>query len=411
MQGLLKGSAEKIDLFRKKDVAVKVMKDEKPVPGAKVSVKMKSHQFLFGSNCFMAGQYKSGPENETYTKLFSELLNYGTLPFYWGSYEPERGTTEHKKLLEMVKWCKDNKIKSKGHPLVWHTVCPKWLTDKDDVGKLLRDRIKDIMLLFGGAVDWWDVLNEVTVAGYFDNPIAKWAVKSGMKDTVKFCVDAVLNVNPQANLVLNDFNVSPPDFETLLESIQKEGVNIKAIGIQSHMHSKLWTPEETANILEKYKKYRLPIHFTELSVLSGKSVKEVNFHLSDDNEWVTADEDYAAQADYVKDFYTLLFSSPEVEAVTWWDFPDGNWLRAPSGLVTESLEAKPAYHALKKLIKEEWQTNVSGAADENGVYSCRAFYGEYEITVRIPETKEISVVLDINKNGPIFGRQEITIRV
>ncbi|MCL1794646.1 MAG: endo-1,4-beta-xylanase [Oscillospiraceae bacterium] len=408
---ILKNSAEKIDLFRKKDIAVKAVKDGKPVCGAKVSVKMKNHQFLFGANCFMAGQYKNDFENQTYTKLFSELLNYGTLPFYWGSYEPKRGETEHKKLLEMAKWCKENNIKPKGHPLVWHTVCPKWLADEDDVGKLLQNRIKDIMLLFENEVGWWDVLNEITVVGQFDNPIAKWAMKSDKKDIVKFCVDAVLDVNPRANLVLNDFNVSPPDFEMLLEAIQKEGVGIKAIGIQSHMHSKTWTLEETANILDRYKKYRLPLHFTELSVLSGKSLKEVNFHVSDDNEWITADEDYIAQAEYVKDFYTLLFSSPEVEAITWWDFPDGNWLRAPSGLVTQDLKAKPAYDALKKLIREKWWTNANGATDETGTYKCRAFCGTYEISVRIPEAKEISVVLDVNKNGGVFDCQEIVVGI
>jgi GH35 family endo-1,4-beta-xylanase len=352
---------------------------------------MKNHQFLFGSNCFMAGQYRNDEQNETYTKLFSELLNYGTLPFYWGSYEPERGKTRHEKLLEMAKWCKENNIKSKGHPLVWHTVCPEWLTDKDDIGKLLQDRIKDIMLLFENEVDWWDVLNEITVIGQFDNPISRWAAKSSAADIVKFCGDSVLNVNPKANLVLNDFNVAPPDFETLLESIQKEGVNIKAVGIQSHMHSRVWSLEETVSILNRYKKYRLPVHFTELSVLSGKSVKEVNFHVSSDNEWVTADEDYAAQAEYVKDFYKLLFSTPEVEAITWWDFPDGNWLRAPSGLVTQELEAKPAYTALKKLIKEDWWTNESGVTDGNGLYKCRAFYGSYEISVQTPESREVSV--------------------
>jgi sulfatase maturation enzyme AslB (radical SAM superfamily) len=163
--------------------------------------------------------------------------------------------------------------------------------------------------------------------------------------------------------------------------------------------------------LDRYKKYRLPIHFTELSVLSGKSVKEVNFHDSGDNEWITKDEDYAAQAEYVKDFYTLLFSCPEVEAITWWDFPDGYWLRAPSGLVTHDLQPKPAYDALKKLIKDEWKTEVSGITGKDGVYRCRAFYGNYEISVKIPETKEISVCLDIHKNGNIFDCQEVVIRL
>ncbi|MCL2708786.1 MAG: hypothetical protein FWF03_06695, partial [Defluviitaleaceae bacterium] len=164
--------------------------------------------------------------------------------------------------------------------------------------------------------------------------------------------------------------------------------------------------------INRYKKFRLPIHFTELTVLSGRSASGINWHgTAEDNAWSVEEEDYARQAEYVERFYRQLFASPEVEAIIWWDFPDGNWLGAPAGLVTKDLRPKTAYEALKKLIKGEWATNQEGAADANGEYKLRAFFGSYEIGVRVPGSKELVVELDINKNGRTNEQQDIYIRL
>ena len=45
---------------------------------------------------------------------------------------------------------------------------------------------------------------------------------------------------------------------------------------------------------------------------------------------------------------------PAVEAITWWGFPDGGWLNAPTGLVRADGSPKPAYDRLHGLVKGEW---------------------------------------------------------
>ena len=70
-------------------------------------------------------------------------------------------------------------------------------------------------------------------------------------------------------------------------------------------------------------------------------------------DWYRGKEYEELQAKYTADFYTMLFSHPAVEAITWWDFQDNDWRAAPAGLVTEEVHRKPAYHALRKLIREK----------------------------------------------------------
>ena len=90
---------------------------------------MKRHQFLFGCNCFGAVDPQTLQLDDEYTRRFTRLFNYATLPFYWSSYEPAPGNTRHEYLGRLVRWCVDNGLEAKGPPLVWDHTCPKWMTD------------------------------------------------------------------------------------------------------------------------------------------------------------------------------------------------------------------------------------------------------------------------------------------
>ena len=84
-------------------------------------------------------------------------------------------------------------------------------------------------------------------------------------------------------------------------------------------------------------------------------------------DWNTTPDGEAKQADYVAQFYTLLFSHPSVRAITWWDFSDANaWLGAPSGLVRKDMTPKPAYTRLMDLIHTQWWTNATGKTNRAG---------------------------------------------
>ena len=64
----------------------------------KIHVLQKNHKFLFGCGAFESIPLTNGNgDEEWFPKIrkasdeWIRLFNYGTLPFYWGSYEPEEG--------------------------------------------------------------------------------------------------------------------------------------------------------------------------------------------------------------------------------------------------------------------------------------------------------------------------------
>ena len=78
---MLYDANQRIEKIRKKDVEFIVRKDGRPVSNAQINVKMKKHQFLFGSNCFPANSYEEAAGSR-YKKYFSDLFNYTTFRFF-----------------------------------------------------------------------------------------------------------------------------------------------------------------------------------------------------------------------------------------------------------------------------------------------------------------------------------------
>ena len=95
--------------------------------------------------------------------------------------------------------------------------------------------------------------------------------------------------------------------------------------------------------------------------------------------------DKAAQLAYASALYTLLFSHPAVEAITWWDFSDRrSWQGAPSGLLRRDMSPKPLYEWLVDAFGRRWRTSVAGTADGDGRMAFRGFFGDYEVRVAAP---------------------------
>ena len=67
---------------------------------------------------------------------------------------------------------------------------------------------------------------------------------------------------------------------------------------------------------------------------------------------------------------------------------------APSGVLRRDNSPKPAYDMLKKLIKEEWTTEITAATDENGRFELYGFRGDYEISARERSAKIMNSSLD-----------------
>lgn len=371
--------------------------DGTPAASERLHIKQTNHNFLFGCGGFDAVEYAGGnPDGTPLTgerrvlledrldKTFA-LNNYATLPFYWGRFEPEEGKPDTRRLTAAAEYFTKRGIKTKGHPLCWHTACANWLMAYDNktiIDKQLK-RIKRDVEAFKGLIDMWDVINEVVIMPVFDkydNAVTRICKELGQVGVVKEVFAAAREISQNATLLINDFDLSP-EYEQLITECLDAGIPIDVIGLQTHQHQGYMGREKLENILSRFSRFGLPLHFTENTIISGDLMPKHIVDLNDWQvpEWPTTPEGEERQAREVKEIYTILFEHPSVEAITSWDPADGKWLGAPSGFLRKDNSEKPVYHEMMKTIKGEWWTDTEITTDENGEADICGFKGEYEV--------------------------------
>lgn len=385
-----------IEANRKSDVVIEVSDAGQAIAGARVEIRQVRHAFLFGSNIFGLRPEDASDAQRAYQRRFEELFNFATLPFYWGTYERERGSPDEARLEAMAAWCRARHIAVKGHPVLWHEVFPSWIAPDTEMLPLVRRRVRETVGRFQESVEMWDVVNEPVIAGDFDNAWGRYVKAVGPVEAVDGALRLAAEVNPDGSFVVNDFEVGP-DFAEQIRQLQGREAPFHAIGLQSHMHGGEWTLEKAWEICETYAQFGLPIHFTELTVLSGPKEEPMTDYHRIREGWHTTPEHEALQADYVAQLYELLFAHPAVAAITWWDLSDHrSWMRAPAGLLREDMSPKPAYERLLAKIKGEWWTAAAaGSTNAEGRLELRGFLGEYEGTVSFPDGEQRSFSFQI----------------
>ena len=368
--------------------------NEKPLANQSVTITQTNHKFLFGTAAFdtvpLANGEYTGAALEKAEQLAQNLLqlcNAATLPFYWGLFEPQRGASHTEPLKRAARWCLDHNLNTKGHPLCWHTMTANWLLQLDNAAILQaqKDRIKREVNDFRGLIDMWDVINEAVIMPIFDkydNGITRICKHNGRIQTIKTVFETTRAENPSAVLLINDFETSPA-YDILIEGCLEAGIKFDVIGIQSHMHQGWWGLEKTHEILERFSRFNLPIHFTETTLVSGQLMPPEIVDLNDYQvaDWPSTPDGEERQAREVIQHYETLFSHPLVEGITWWDLQDGNWLNAPAGLIRRDGTTKPAYDELLKRVKGEWWLPATQmTTDASGLLQLSAFAGDYEIS-------------------------------
>lgn len=395
---------------RKSTVRVRILNsDGTPAAQAKAAFQQTSHEFLFGSGAFDSLPATAGdPFYQDRVEKWVKLFNYGTIPFYWGGFEPVEGQPETASRMNAAKYLQSKGARVKGHPLCWHTVCAPWLLEYDNATILDKqiNRIHRDVAAFRGVVDMWDVINEVVIMPEFDrydNAVTRLCQQLGRVKLVKTVFDAAKEANPVATLLINDFNLSER-YRDLIAECLDAGVPISAIGLQTHQHQGYMGRERLEEVLERFSVFGLPLHFTENTLVSGQIMPP---HIVDLNDyqvesWPSTPEGEERQKNEWLEMYDILFSHPLVEAVTGWDFADGAWLHAPSGLIREDNSLKPSYLALKEQIHGTWTTREELTTDERGYVTLTGFRGSYQVNVD-GKTAEFKISKDCGTAVVVLG--------
>lgn len=379
---------QRIEQHRQAEMRIVVLDETgNKVAGAQVEVEQLNHQFLFGCNIFLWGRAGGESDEQQYRQRFAELFNFATVGFYWPSYERRQGEPDHERTERVARWCQEHGIAVKGHPLAWNYSDPSWLPDDPSVARQLQyARITDCVSRFRGLIDRWDVVNEAT---HFEREeflkrapkMTRMWQETGRLEFTKACFEQARAANPAATLLINDYRADEA-YEKLIEQlVDGDGKPLyDVIGIQSHMHGGTWPNGHMRRVCDRFARFGVPLHFTETTILSGKAEWRGERRAE---PWPSTEEREIWQADEVERFYTMLFSHPAVEAITWWDFSDRNaWQGAPAGYLRADMTPKPAYDRLLGLVKGKWWTRVAGSSDADGRYAFRGFLGQYRLTVK-----------------------------
>jgi endo-1,4-beta-xylanase len=381
---ILGQAEERIQKHRKGNVNLKILgPDGQTLPGGvELRIRQTRHNFLFGCNIFKLDRCRTAADNAAYAERFAELLNFATLPFYWWTYERQKGRPMDDRTDEVVRWCKAHGVTAKGHPLAWNYVDPRWLSGTpEEVMQLQLERVARCVERFKGDIGIWDVVNEAT---HYDREelkqnspkLTEAIAKIGIGEYVRGAFKTARKADPQARLIINDYRTDAAYGEKVISQlVGDDGKPLyDIIGIQSHMHGGYWGASQTWAVCERFAKFGAPLHFTETTVVSGPR---------QGSNWTTTPEGELQQAEQVAEFYTVLFSHPAVEAITWWDFTDQEaWQQAPAGLVRSDMTPKPAYERLRDLIKGKWWTRVEARTGSEAAVPFQGFLGEYEVEAR-----------------------------
>ena len=137
-----------------------------------VKVRLKKHAFKFGCGAFYLDQFEDEERRNLYRDRFKELFNYAVVPFYWDTLEPEQGKPRFEANSQFIsrrppvdtimQFCNENKIRAKGHCLVYNSFQPKWISDNnEELKRQITNRIKIIAEKYEDSIFDFDVINEM----------------------------------------------------------------------------------------------------------------------------------------------------------------------------------------------------------------------------------------------------------
>ncbi len=407
--------AEGIEKNRKGDCKV-VLTDKSgtPLAGKKVRINQTNHDFNFGANIFLLDEFDSEEYNAEYRELFKKHFNAATVPFYWGTLEPEENKPRYDKDSPKVyrrpapdlcvEYCHENNIRTKLHCLVYDKFSPEWLTKmgEDEVLEKHEKRFEEIADRYTGKMFEFEVINEI-LQMYFWNR-SQCSTIYDRKDIGEWAFKLARKYFPNEKLVINEGNpfadISEKkhfsQYYMLIENLILKGAEIDKIGIQHHLFTGVTarTQEEYDDSVGNYKpgfEFCNPIKlFKMLDSLSDFNlpleITEITIPTFGDSE-----EFEQLQADMLKLWYSVFFSHPLVDTAIYWNTADGYTYDDPNviwnenncrgGLWRHDLTPKKSANMLYDLTHNVWHTELELTTDENGAVEFRGFYGDYEVEI------------------------------
>jgi endo-1,4-beta-xylanase len=191
---------------------------------------------------------------------------------------PDSGHYEFIPPDTVIQYAAAQRMKVRGHTLVWHQQVPGWFfLDKsgeeypaDKILARLREHIHAVVTRYRHHVYCWDVVNEAVADSGPDllRPSA-WLDKLGptyVADAFRYAADNA----PDAALFYNDYNTFIPEkrerIVELVSQLRAQDIPVHGIGMQQHLRIDWPEMDEIRRTIEIFANMGLEVQITELDV-------------------------------------------------------------------------------------------------------------------------------------------------
>lgn len=323
--------------------------------------------FLFGCNGFQYADY-----GKPYAEYYESLYNYTTLPFYHGDTESVKGQPDYSKVDKLLSWLRNTQIVPKGHPLIFFVAgnVQEWLKNKpfEETKDLCLKYVRNSILKYRDRIHVWDIINEAHVQPETGKGINGFTKEQHIELTCA-ATRAAHEADPTCFRIVNSTGTwsdyymgrNPAVWQdnvfNYLQGLEDAKCDFEAIGLQ-YYHSGRDLVEFERDI-ERFAKFNKPIHITELQIPSSSAEIKNNewwgggiggSHFPWHGETFTE----TIQSDWIESVYTMLYSKPYIDAITWWDMADPSFV-PHGGIINANMTPKEGYFRLKSLL-EQWKS-------------------------------------------------------
>jgi GH35 family endo-1,4-beta-xylanase len=417
------------------------------VPFKNVSLRMKKHQYIFGSQTVESGSYNAtdtkpypvrvsgfGANSQQmeyiteYQNTFLENFNYSVAGNAMKWYSMGTNGVNFTNADRWYDWHTARGIPVRGHTLLWGKKSstnintenmhdPQWIEDlmegteaeKEQAKAAINNRIQQVVSHYAGQIDEWDFNNELWNYDHYRRQFDGQPLNNGTSAKAshnpsgpsilsEFAATAKA-ANPNIKLYHNDYNIitqgnssNATSYRDLLIDLRdNHGVPVDGIGVQGHFGSTNRTKASIKSCFDVLDDLGVPIKITELDI-GAENSSEV------------------AKANQLENVFRAAFEHQAVEGIIFWGFWSGcHWRdhRAPwqyQGYSTASTsDDDPAtwietdqVTRYRGLVFDEWWSDADLIADADGNIEIAVFAGDFDINI---DGVDIPKTLPTNDNG------------
>jgi len=362
-----KAALDRIEKHRKVNLSLHILgTDGNPLANTKVTLKLRRHEFGFGSavtaELLTADTEDARRYREIVDRYCSRVVFEDDLKDF--GWEPGASGKEDrlKKLDQAIGWLGQRHISIRGHYLMQVATPPNLaeVTDPEAIRKHFIDTSKERIAFAKDRVCEWDVIN---------HPIA-WKgadLLSKRPGLEKLDREIYRLAEKETSLpfYVNEDQIFRPGHQSdgtfaYIQQLKKEGLRVDGLGNQAHVDdSYLPTPEHVLAVTD---------HFATL--VPHQVITEFDIVTQNDEELA---------ADYTRDILIACFSHPAYTGFLFWGFWEGRHWKPEAASWKTDWTIRKRGEVIEEWLGHRWTTNITLTTDKDGSVQWRGFPGWYEL--------------------------------